>query len=212
MIFDKKSITNLRLSVKGRMSEGRYTHTLGVEELARHLGTILIPESVSELCVAALLHDIAKEIDFEEQIALLTSSKFEHTQEDIDTLPALHSISALPIIEKDFNEYATENVLSAVSNHTLGNSEMSIFDEIIFISDYAESGRTYSSCKEVREYLIQNVCLNNDYEDNVKALHTASLAAVNHTIDSLSKRGNKIHTKTFLTKKYLIDLISKYII
>ena len=58
MSFGNESITSLRLKVKDRLSEKRYVHTLGVEKMARHLGTILLSDRLNELSAAALLHDI----------------------------------------------------------------------------------------------------------------------------------------------------------
>ena len=207
MIFDENSIDKLREDVKTRISAKRYLHTLGVEEMAEHLGGILMPEKLSELRVAALLHDIAKEIPYDEQVLLLRSSDLMYTEEDIATIPAIHSIAAVPVIIRDFPEYATDDVLSAVANHTLGSVGMSVFDEIICISDYAEAGRTYPTCQAVRTYLLENISLNSSYEDNVKSLHIATLSSIDSTISSLEKRGERIHSKTFSTKTYLENLI-----
>ena len=209
MIFNNEMIEKLRLSVKDKLSDKRYAHTLGVEEMAKHIGNIILPENTSELCVAAILHDIAKELTYDQQLCLLKDSNVEYTQEDLDTKPALHSISALPLIEKEYPDYVTADILSAVSNHTLGKEHMSIFDEIIFISDYSEAGRTYPSCIDVRNYLLRNIKADKDSRDNIFSLHKASLMAIDSTIDSLSRRGEKIHSRTYLTKGYLEELILK---
>ena len=207
MIFDDVVLSTLRTSVRERLSDKRYLHTLGVEDMAKFLGRILVPEKLGELCAAALLHDIAKELTFDNQMAILSSSDVIYTEEDVLAKAALHSIAAVPIIKRDFPEYATSDVISAVANHTLGKDEMSIFDEIIFISDYAEAGRTYSSCCKVREYLLKNINEDKTLDENLKVLHTASLNAINSTIDSLLSRGEQIHSRTFLTKAYLENII-----
>ena len=62
----------LRKSVKSRISERRYLHTLGVEDMATKLGEHFIPEMISELRAAALLHDVAKELDYQEQIKIIS--------------------------------------------------------------------------------------------------------------------------------------------
>ena len=209
MIFDNTAIERLRLLVKDRLSEKRYRHTLGVEKLARYLGERLLPEKVDELAVAALLHDIAKELTYDEHLELLKGSDVEFTDEDLCTKPALHSIAALPLIKREFDEYISDDVCSAIANHTLGAAGMSVFDEIIFISDYAEVGRTYHTCVEVRDYLFENVKKENSLSDNVLALHTASLNATRATVNSLAIRHEAINSKTIQTKKYLEDVISK---
>ena len=175
--------------------------------MAIYLGSVILPTKVNELRAAALLHDIAKELSYEEQVGLVNSSDVMHTEEDIQTKPALHSIAALPVIKRDFPEYATDDILSAVANHTLGNDGMSVFDEIIYIADYAEAGRTYPTCQAVRRYLLDNVIFGKSYQDNVNALHTALLLSIEHTVESLKRRNEKINSKTFLTKRYLEHLI-----
>lgn len=209
MIFSDDTISKLRLSVRNRMSEKRYQHTLGVEEMAKHLGRILLSDRVDELQVAALLHDISKEIRYDEQIQLLKNSDQVYTEEDLLTKPALHSISAVPLIKADFADHATPDVLSAVANHTLGKTGMSVFDEIIFISDYTEAGRTYESCLKVRRYLLNNIKEYNSHKENLYALHVACLDAINYTINSLVERGELINAKTLLAKKYFEDIIQK---
>ena len=203
MIFDDNTISSLRYEVKQRLSEKRYKHTLGVEKMARALGEILIPEKIDELSVAALLHDIAKEMTYEDHLKLISESSISYSDDDLATRPALHSFAATPVVQRDFPEYATKDILSAVTNHTLGAPNMSIFDEIIFISDYAEEGRTYYSCIEVNRNLFDNLRSYKSYDENIRILHEASLKAVRSTISSLSVRKEKINARTMLTKQYL---------
>jgi predicted HD superfamily hydrolase involved in NAD metabolism len=207
MIFEESSLAKLREAMKMRLSEKRYKHTLGVEDMARYLGSIIIPKRVDELCAAALLHDIAKELSYEELLDLLKSGEALYSEEDLKTKPALHSIAAIPVIKRDFTEYATKDILSAVENHTLGNEGMSVFDEIIYISDYAEAGRTYPTCQSVRKYLLDNISHEKALSDNLKALHIALLSSIESTIDSLARRNEEINKRTFSTKCYLEHLI-----
>lgn len=207
MIFDDASIDSLRDLVRGRMSEKRYLHTLGVENMAKRLGEILLPDKVSELTVAALLHDVAKELSYDEHLELLRGGEVEFTEEDLSVKPALHSIAGVPLILRDFSYFATSDVCSAVFNHTVGAPEMSVFDEIIFISDYAEEGRTYRTCIEVREYLLADIKKENSEEDNLSVLHTASLKSIEATVQSLKHRGERINTRTLRTKKYFDDIL-----
>jgi predicted HD superfamily hydrolase involved in NAD metabolism len=207
MTYDKNSIDELRHALKAMLSEKRYAHTLGVEDMARYLAEVIIPEKIDEICVAALLHDVAKELPYDEQVDLLSSSDLAYTDEDIESRSVIHSFAAVPVIKRTFPEFATEDVLSSVANHTLGDDNMSVFDEIIYISDYAEAGRTYQTCKEVRKYLLENVAPNKTQEENLNALHQASLCSVESTIDSLEKRGEKINSRTYLTREYLQRLL-----
>ena len=182
---------------------------LKILKFAGYIGEILLPQKSSELSVAALLHDITKEMSYEEQLLLIQTSDIKCTEEDLQTKPALHSFSAVPLIRDKFEKYATPDILSAVSNHTLGAYGMSLFDEIIFISDYTEDGRKYPACIEVREYLFENLCNNKTFEENVSILHKASIMAINSTIKSILQRGDKVNSKTFLTRNFFDNIISK---
>ena len=64
MIFEESSLAKLREAMKMRLSEKRYKHTLGVEDMAKYLGSIIIPKKVDELRAAALLHDIDNEMSY----------------------------------------------------------------------------------------------------------------------------------------------------
>jgi predicted HD superfamily hydrolase involved in NAD metabolism len=207
--FTNIQIDSLRLEVGKRLSPKRFIHTLGVAKTAALIGEKIMPEDVNELRAAALLHDISKEYSAAEHFDLIKRQKLSFTDED-EKIPALwHSITAPSVVSSDFPEFATKDIMSAVYNHTVGTPKMSVFDEIIFISDYAEEGRTYKSCIEVHEHLIKNVSKENKYEDNLSALHAASYKAILSTIFSLSSRSEKINGRTFLTKEYFEGLISK---
>ena len=103
MTYSKDSISTLRKEIKKRLSEKRYSHTLGVEQMAMYLGAIILPDKIDELCIAALLHDVTKELSYDEQIRLLNESGANCSDEDISVKPAIHSISAVPLIKKDFH-------------------------------------------------------------------------------------------------------------
>ena len=191
---------SLRNKIKSYMSEKRYIHTLGVEKAARRIAEVCLPSMEDEIAVAALLHDIAKELPSNLQCEYAQQSGFSLTDDDIETLPALHSFAAPYVIKRDFSDLATENILSATFNHTVGAPDISLFDEIIFVADYVEENREYSHCKQMRELLFGD--LNSDFttEQNLSYLHKVFLAIIDFTIHYLSERGMKVNGRTLLTK------------
>lgn len=203
MNFSDRQIDLLSKKVEGTLSKKRFIHTLGVEKCAKELGKIFIPESVNELRAAALLHDIAKEFPIEEQIALLKSSSVSLNDEDFTTKGVIHSFCAPLIIKRDFPEFATEKILSAVFNHTVGKPDMSIFDKIIFISDYAEEGRTYPSCKRVRAFLLSGID-SLSLSEQVLRLDEAVLMSVDGALEALTRMGAEINSRMYETRKSLI--------
>ena len=201
MNFSELELGILKESVQKRMGESRYSHTLGVEEAAIYLGKLLLPEQVSELRAAALLHDITKEITYEEHIKLLDDIGLKLTDEDLQTRAALHSFSAVPMITEQFNHYATPNILSAVENHTLGRENMSTFDKIIFIADFIEAGRAYEGCKRTAEYIKHNLKETMSEADRLIILDEAILMSIDFTIKSVLQRNQRVHSRTLQLKK-----------
>ncbi len=195
MKFTDKELELLRLAVKDRLSERRYRHTLGVETAAARLGEILCPEDVPSLRAAALLHDITKELSKDEQLALLTEQGI--TDADDTSASAIHhSLTAPAVIKRDFPQFATERVLSAVRNHTTGDAGMSVFDQIIFLADYIEDGRTYPACVELREWIYSNLQKGATAERAVMVLRTAALIEITNTMKSIAERGQQLHPRT----------------
>lgn len=186
-------ISVLYKELEDKLSPKRYLHTLGVEKMAALLGEIYLPTRITELRCAALLHDIAKELGTDEQLELMRKSGFSFTDEDLNTPSAFHSFAAPELILRDFSDYATPDILSAVFYHTLGDLNMSLFDKIIFISDYIEEGRAYRSCIEARELLFDLI---DKGEDVSIALNRAIVLSLENTRNSLNARGVEINSRS----------------
>ena len=198
-MINEFDLTSLRQRVGQRLGEKRFKHTLGVERLAAELGELLLPDSVSELCCAALLHDIAKELPSEEMLALIGE---DISDDDIQTPAIYHALAAPFVIIRDFPEYATENVISAVRNHTTGEYGMSLFDEIIFISDFCEDGREYDSCRNTRKKLFEYLAGAKNADERISALHRAALDTADSTVEALVRIGRRVNQKTLMARKY----------
>ena len=132
-VFD---IDGLRDAVRPRMDESRYAHTLGVEAMTVRLGELYLPHKIDELRCASLLHDITKKETLEKQLQY--SVEFDIMIKDVGELSPslLHSMTGAAIIPRDFPEYATEDVVSAVRWHTTGRRDMTLFDSLIYLADY----------------------------------------------------------------------------
>ena len=204
MIFSNDKIAELRDRVRDRLSAKRFAHVLAVEDCAAKLGRYMLPSRVNELRVAALLHDISKELPTEEHIRLLIEDGFALTDEDRASAPILHSFTAPIIVKRDFSNFATPDVLSAVFKHTVGDSDMSIFDKIIFISDYVELTRSYNSCIMVRNFLFDNFDRLNEAERE-KRLNESCIASIDGALDALSRSKSVINPRMLMTKKSLLD-------
>ena len=196
----ESEIEALRQRVRAYMSEKRYKHTLGVEAMAEALAGYCLQEKCVLVRCAALLHDIAKEMSGEEQIAVLRDMP-EITDSDIASSPAHHAFCAPYIVKRDFPELAQPDVLSAVFNHTTGSPEMSVFDEIIFLADYIEPGREYADCIRIRDSLLARLKSAKNREECLLWLHRAVIDELDSTLVSLKKRGMYINERTVATRE-----------
>lgn len=205
--FSDTQISELREKIRFRLSEKRYLHTLSVEKMAKTLAEFFDGISKSELSAAALLHDIAKEYPIDEILEFIRLDGLFISQSDRLSESILHSYAAPFVIKKDFSEFATDNVLSACKNHTVGAPNMSLFDKIIFISDYIEEGRKNISSKAVRETLLSSLSVENDTAVNIKALNSAVVCSIDYTISYLDDLGKPINEKMLLTKTDILGKI-----
>jgi len=197
-------LNELRSRIKEILSEKRYAHTLFVEKTARALALDLMPERVYDICVAAILHDATKELPKTEHINIIESENEILTDEDKTTDGILHSFSAPLFCRKEFSKYVNNDILSAVKNHTVGSPSMSVFDKIIFISDFIEESRKYKSCIEIRNWLLAEFSRKKKYEDKIYCLNKACLLAILATEESLKQRGAAVNSRMLLTKDSLV--------
>ena len=133
---------------KNVLSEKRFVHTVNVAEEARRLALIW-GEDPDKAYVAGLIHDIAKEIPFDEAKRLLEMAVGHMpTKEELpDAL--VHGFLAAHIAKEHLG-ICDEDVLAAARSHTTGRVGMSTLEKIIYISDFTEPGRNFPEADEVR--------------------------------------------------------------
>ena len=205
MSFTQEKNKILSSAVKERLSPKRYTHTAAVADAAKRLSSYCLPDSENEIEAAALLHDIAKELSVEEQLDIIRKEGMQLLP--ADTPPVFHSYAAPYIVARDFPELATPRILSAIAKHTVGDSCMSVFDEIIFLADYIENGRTYKDCVQTREFMLSSM-VDGDISANVNALHKACIMSIDRTCKSLIEKGKTVNPKCLDARKALLSKIS----
>ncbi|MEG0364817.1 MAG: nicotinate (nicotinamide) nucleotide adenylyltransferase [Erysipelotrichales bacterium] len=133
------------------LSKARAQHTIRVAKLAKKLA---LHYSIDETkaYIAAMLHDIAKELPLEEQFKLVgdCSDLFEASN------PTIHQYSACNYI-KEVMSINDDEVESAICKHTTGNFEMSKLDKIIYCADMLEENRTFKDIDKLRSLLYIDI-------------------------------------------------------
>ena len=201
-MFSETELLSLEDRVKCLMSEKRFSHTRAVAKMTVRLGELFMPERVPELSCAALLHDVAKELPKEDLKRLMNESDFPFEDEDYLSIGILHSFAGAEVIKRDFPEFATPDVLNSVFYHTVGRGDMTLFEKIIFISDYTEETRKYESCIKVREALLEGLSELSP-ELRLKRLDNACLSAAEGTVKALIASGQYINSRIYATIKSL---------
>lgn len=152
MDFSDEQLEKLRDAVRTRLDDYRFRHTLGVERCAARLAAQYLPEDISLMRAAALLHDVTKCLGPADQLNLCR--KYDILLEPIyEQVPqSLHAITAAALIPYEFPEFADPVLIDAVRYHTTGREVMTVPDKLLYLADYIEPGRTFPDCMRVRDY------------------------------------------------------------
>ncbi len=201
-MFTERDIETLRTAIRPYYTEKRYFHALGVEEEATYLGTLLLPDRVNELRVAALLHDITKKYDSEKQ--LQCCSDFGIILQEPYSLEVLHALTGEAVARADFPHIVNKEILSAIRYHTTGHPTMTIFASVIFLADYIEPGRTHPQCTDLRSRLHAALEQNVSAEEKEASLKEAVCKALDNTITYLVEKQAIIDTDTISARNFFL--------
>ena len=170
-----------KLSVK--LSSKRLKHMIGVEAtalaLAEHYGL-----DSDKAGLAALLHDYAKEESDQVFLDLI-----DHYQLGDDLKKwgnnVWHGLLGVYII-KDELGLTDSDILQAIERHTVGASDMTDLDKVVYIADYIEPNRDFPGVETARSLAYQSL-------DEAVAYATA------RTIGHLVSKGLSIYPQTLDT-------------
>jgi predicted HD superfamily hydrolase involved in NAD metabolism len=127
-----------KVETKLKKDQQRLKHVIGVYETALKLAKIYKVDE-NYVAIASLYHDYTKNDSIEDQIQLLSE---EEIKKYIDYPVIYHALSASKQLEKDFN-VKNEEILNSIKSHVWGRPYMSIYEKIVFVSDYCEPNRTF---------------------------------------------------------------------
>lgn len=169
----------------------RLNHVIGVYETSLKLAKIY---NVDEnfVAIASLYHDYTKNDTIENQVNLLD-------QEDIikyENYPVIyHALSAAKQLEKDFS-VKNEEILNSIKSHVWGRPFMSVYEKIVFVSDYCEPNRTF----------IDTTSL---YALAVKDIDLAVLKSMELTLNYLKRQGLNASQEQLEAYTYYMEVNSE---
>ena len=191
----KYNFNELKEIVKSKMSLKRFTHTLGVVEMSEKLAKIYNAD-IEKCKVAALLHDICKEMNME-YIKNICKNNFmnELSEEDLENNEILHGFAGAYYVKNELGVNDKE-ILNAIKYHTIGAKNMTLVEKIVYIADAIEYGRNYPSVVEIREETFKN-------------LDKGILMEIEHKEKYLESIGKKSHPNTYKFKKEILKELNK---
>jgi len=190
---------DLKNRIRPYMSESRLSHTLSVAKECERLADIFGIDR-EPLVIAAYLHDVTKEMPLDEQIQLCRLQGVAIDKEASRSPKTFHAFSAPALIKKDFPEYATDTVLSAVRYHTTGKADMTLYEKLLFLADYIEPTRKYEECQKLREFFYT------DTQNVQKRLDRSVLISLRNTLAHLLQKNEPIHPETLNAYNFLIKI------
>ena len=202
--FSEKMLDELRQKVSFEMGEKRYFHTLEVEKMAARLGSIYAPDMIPMLRAAALLHDVTKERDTEQHIAIFESAGETVSDADRKAPKMFHARTAALVIPQKYPEFATPELISAVRYHTTGRANMTIEEKIIYLADYIDMSRTFEDCVILRNFFFNFDFENTSDDEKLNHLNKTLIKSYDLTIAGLIEDGKHINENTFSARNYLI--------
>ncbi|MBR6529898.1 MAG: nicotinate (nicotinamide) nucleotide adenylyltransferase [Clostridia bacterium] len=197
-------ISRAQALVRETLSEKRARHVFGVVEEAEALARAFdcSEETVQDLRLLALLHDVTKEKSTQEQLVLCEEWNVALSEDDRQVPKGLHAITAAAFAAREFG--LPEELTDALRYHTTGRADMSFFEKVIFLADYIEAGRTYPPCLALRRLF---------WEGMEKALPEERHAVLNHavrvgldmTLQDLAEEGKYVHPDTVDARDFLVS-------
>lgn len=168
--------------VASKLTPKRYAHTRGVVEMALEYAK-LNGIDYDETFIAALFHDIAKQLSPEETLALCEKYGIELDEYERTHIQLAHGKVGAVILQRDWG-ISKPSILNAIKYHTVGRMNMTDLDKIIYLADMTEEGRSSYKGKEEIKRLAQ-------YNLN-RAMYQALVCSYNYVSNILKQEAHPI--------------------
>ena len=179
----------------GMLTDHRYTHSLGVMETAEKMAR-LFGADVQKAQTAGLLHDCAKQIDRETQLAMCDKLGVPLDDLKRENTALLHAELGARLAETEFAVCDGE-ILGAIKYHTLGRANMTDLEKILYLADIIEPNRRESEGLKELRVLCE------------KDLNEALLYGLELTIAHIGRKGRILHTQTMEAEAFYRNLLHK---
>ncbi len=197
-IINKNSLYSLSLHawLKTHLKAPRYNHIVAVAKEAVILAKLYGIEP-QKAALAGLLHDAGKSLTKQEMVIYVQKNKLKI--KDFFALskfaPALlHAEISAHIASQKFG-IKDKEILQAISRHTLGAKNMTVFDKILMISDMCAKGRKPQDIKLIKSALKKSL------DEGLLAAEKVKLMYTVQTNKWLAPQGINLWNETVSKKK-----------
>lgn len=174
------------------LSKDRYEHSIGVSESAGALAARYGADT-KKAALAGLVHDCAKEIDYDEMVKMCERNKIVLDEVARAEKKLIHAYVGAHYAKEEFGIHDDE-IYDAVFYHTTGKANMPLLTKIIYVADFIEPNRTYEGVEEIRKTAFSNI----DF---------AILEGLNYTIIKTVGKKRMLHPATINARNYIISNI-----
>ncbi len=186
--MDTNLTNRIKKYLKTVVKQSRYEHSVRTAILAEQMCKVY-GEDPNKGYLAGIAHDICKDMGEQDMIATAKRDGMPVLDIELNNPFLLHGRASAVVLVEKFN-VSDEDVLSAISNHTLGCAGLCNLAKIIFVADKIEPGRPHSS-DEYRAKLL------------AMPLNEMTLAVLNENIEYLASKGK---TPASLSLEFKRDL------
>ncbi len=172
-----------------RLSPKRFRHSCNVARAARQLAQ-RYGADMEKAYFAGLLHDICKEVPFEEQQRLMLAGDFAPDVAELHSRKLWHGIAGAYFLQSEFGITDTD-ILNAVRFHTVGRDHMSLLEEIVYMADLISDERDFKGVGKMRRLAHEN-------------LQRAMLEAIRDAAMSVLKKGGLLPEYTISAYNYYL--------
>lgn len=181
-------IEELKKELKKYLKNERYQHSICVMEMSGRLAE-KYNVNKTKVMKAALMHDMAKETSFDELKKYIREKHIYVSKMEMILGVTLHGKVAADMCMRKY--HFDEEMCSAISNHTTGKPNMTMFEKIVFIADKIDDTRKYNGIQELRDLAFNDI-------------DAAIVKNIDYTTQNNLKKGRPILEQSIKTRNYIL--------
>ena len=141
--------------IKELMGDKRFKHSVNVADMSVKLAKKFGADE-DKAYIAGILHDCQKEADKTVMWEEAEKSGFYIDPAERDCFKLWHGIAGAYYVKNELKIDDTD-ILNAIRFHTVGRSDMSVIEKIVFLADMVSKERDYPHVEEYRKSVLEDL-------------------------------------------------------